>query len=244
LGAEERSDGVPMGPSAGIHSRRELPDEAKRELSALTSAVEKKVLLWLAARLPRGVNPDHLTGLALLAMVGAGAAYWAARQQPLWVHAVNVCLFLNWFGDSLDGSLARYRQKLRPKYGFYVDHMCDAFGALFLLVGLGHSGLMTERVALVLLVVYFLMTINIGYATYARGTFKISYGLVGGTELRILLAIANLAVLYRPTIVLGGTPRLLFDVIGVAAIVALAVIVVRSTLQNTIHLYQKERVDW
>jgi archaetidylinositol phosphate synthase len=85
--------------------------EARRELDGITAVVERKVLLWLAARLPAAVNPDHLTTLALLAMVGAGAAYVGARHDPRWLHVVNVCLLLNWFGDSLDGTLARYRQR-------------------------------------------------------------------------------------------------------------------------------------
>ena len=101
-----------------------------RQLNSVLSALEKRCLLWLAARMPRAVNSDHLTGLALAAMVGAGACYALARFSPLALYGVVVCLAINWFGDSLDGTLARVRNHQRPRYGFYVDHVVDAVGVL------------------------------------------------------------------------------------------------------------------
>jgi hypothetical protein len=216
--------------------------EARRELGGLTAAAEKRLLVWLAARMPAGVTPDHLTGLGLAAMAAAGLAYAVSRRDARWIHAVNVCLLINWFGDSLDGTLARYRQKLRPRYGFYVDHLVDAFGALFLLLGLAASGLMAERVAVALLIAYYLLNINIYLATYTLGTFKISYGAVGGTELRILLVLANLTALWLPEVWLLGAPRRLFDLIGLAGTAGLAVTIVRSAVWCTRTLYRLERV--
>jgi archaetidylinositol phosphate synthase len=216
--------------------------EARRELGGLTAAAEKRLLVWLAARLPAWVTPDHLTGLGLAAMAAAGIAYALSRRDPRWIHAVNVCLAVNWFGDSLDGTLARYRQKLRPRYGFYVDHLVDAFGALFLLLGLAASGFMAERVAVALLIAYYLLNLNIYLATYTLGTFKISYGAVGGTELRILLILANLAALWLPEVQLFGQPRRLFDLIGLFGIAGLAVTIVRSAAWCTRTLYEMERV--
>ncbi len=110
--------------------------------------------------------------------------------------------------------MARVRNRLRPRYGFYVDHLVDAFGALFLLVGLAASGLVTERVALALLVTYFLFSINMYLATCSLGVFKLSYGLFGGTELRILLAIVNLVVLGYPRVSFLGRTFLLFDLLA------------------------------
>jgi phosphatidylglycerophosphate synthase len=149
--------------------------EAKRELHGLTAGVEKRVLLWLAARTPAGIGPDHLTLLGLVAMAIAGAAYARSGVNAAWLHVVNACLFLNWLGDSLDGTLARFRNRLRPRYGFFVDHMVDAYGALFVLGGLGVSGLMSERIAAALLIAYLLLHVNIYLATYTLGTFKISF---------------------------------------------------------------------
>jgi hypothetical protein len=216
--------------------------EARRELNGFTAGLEKKVLLWLAARTPAWVNPDHLTALGLFAMLVAGAAYRWSAQAPSMIHVVNLALFVNWLGDSLDGTLARFRNRCRPRYGFYVDHLVDAFGALFLIGGLALSGYMSERIALGLLVAYFLVSINIYLATYTLGVFKISFGPLGGTELRLLLALGNLALTARPTLTLLGRPVLLYDVAGAAAIAGLVVVLALTTARNTRALYALERV--
>jgi archaetidylinositol phosphate synthase len=216
--------------------------EAKRELHGLTAAVEKRVLLWLAARTPASIGPDHLTLLGLAAMALAGIAYSRSGASPAWLHVVNLSLFLNWLGDSLDGTLARFRSRLRPRYGFYVDHMVDAYGALFVLGGLGASGLMSAPVAAALLIAYLLLHVNIYLATYTLGTFKISFGPFGGTELRILLVLLNLAVLRQPRALLLGRDLLLFDVAGFAATVGLGVTLLVSSIGNTRRLYEMERL--
>jgi phosphatidylglycerophosphate synthase len=216
--------------------------EARREHKSLTAAVEKKALVWMAERLPPSINADHLTLLGLLAFLVGGICYWLCRRDPAWLHAVNACLVLNWLGDSLDGTVARVRQKLRPRYGFYVDHMVDALAALFLLLGLAYSTLVTPALAIALLVAYFFLTINMGYATHALGVFKISFGAVGGTEMRILLALVNLAVLRWPYVTLAGERVLLFDVVAGAATVAVAVTALRSTAQVAKRLYDLERI--
>jgi archaetidylinositol phosphate synthase len=216
--------------------------EARREHTSLTATAEKKLLVWMAERLPPWINADHLTALGLVAFALGGLGYWMCRRDPLFLHAVNACLVLNWLGDSLDGTVARVRHKLRPRYGFYVDHMVDALAALFLLLGLAYSTLITPAVAIALLVAYFFMTINMGYATHALGVFKISFGAVGGTEMRILLALVNLAVLRWPRITLAGRELLLFDVVGVVATVAVAFTALRSTAQVAKRLYDLERI--
>jgi archaetidylinositol phosphate synthase len=233
-----------MTPEARGGASDETPEfhEARREHRSLTAAVEKKALVWMAERLPPWINADHLTALGLLAFVLGGICYWLCRRNPAFLHAVNACLVLNWLGDSLDGTVARVRRKLRPRYGFYVDHMVDALAALFLLLGLAFSSLITPALAIALLVAYFFLTINMGYATHALGVFKISFGIVGGTEMRIALALVNLAVLRWPWVTLGGHRVLLFDVVGLAATVAVAVTALRSTAQVTKRLYDLERL--
>ena len=216
--------------------------EARRELRGLTARIEKKVLLWLAARMPAWVSPDHLTALGLLAMMLAGAAYAFSSKTPELLHVVNAALLLNWLGDSLDGTLARFRERCRPRYGFYVDHLVDAFGALFLLAGLALSGYMSERIALALLIAYFLISINIYLATYTLGVFKISFGAVGGTELRLLLALGNLALLAWPRVALLGREWLLYDVVGAMAVAGLTVVLIVTTARNTRALYDLERL--
>ena len=217
-------------------------NEARREHKSLTAAAEKKLLVWIAERLPPWINADHLTSLGLLAFLAGGVFYWLCARDHAWLHAVNACLVLNWLGDSLDGTVARVRQKLRPRYGFYVDHMVDALAALFLLLGLAYSTLITPAVAIALLVAYFFLTINMGYATHALGVFKISFGAVGGTEMRILLAVVNLVVLRWPRVQIGDLSVLLFDIFGIFATIAVAVTALRSTAQVAKRLYDLERL--
>src|SRR2546427_5358283 len=153
--------------------------DAAREQTSILAPLERAVLRGLARRMPVWVNSDHLSVLGLLGMIGAGACYAASKYNPLMLHVVNIFIFLNWFGDSLDGTLARYRDRQRPRYGFYVDHIIDTFGVLFLIGGLGLSGFMTGVVALALLIAYFMLSIEIYLATYTIGVFKLSYGIWG-----------------------------------------------------------------
>ena len=217
--------------------------DATRVLTSILSPLEKRCLIWLAHRMPRRINSDHLTGLALLAMLGAGVSYWFASLNP-WIGlmAVNVCLAINWFGDSLDGTVARVRQHQRPRYGFYVDHIVDAFGILFLVGGMSLSGYMTPYVGLALLVAYFMLSIEVYLATYSLGTFKITYFKVGPTELRILLAIGNIALLVHPTATIFGTTYQLFDVGGVVAVIGLMFTLVVATIGHTRELYRAEPI--
>src|SRR2546425_9496913 len=178
---------------------------AKRKQESFLAPFEKRCLIWLAEHAPMWVNSDHLTLLGLIALVGAGLSYWWARSTPEALYFGIVCLAFNWLGDSLDGTLARVRNRQRPRYGFYVDHVVDAFGALFLLGGLGLSGFMSERVALGLLIAYLMLSIEVYLATYTLGTFHISFWKFSPTELRILLAVGNLALVWHPNAHLAGT---------------------------------------
>jgi archaetidylinositol phosphate synthase len=215
---------------------------ATRRLTSVLAPIEKRTLLWLAERMPRAVNSDHLTALALAAMAAAGACYSLARIWPPALILVNVCLATNWFGDSLDGTLARVRSRQRPRYGFYVDHIVDCIGATFLLVGLGVSNYMHLTVAMALLIAYLLVSAEVYLATYTRHTFTISYFKLGPTELRILLAIANVAVYVQPSVHLFGQRVLFFDLAGVAGAIGLGVVLVTSAVSNTRALYDEERL--
>src|SRR3954454_19740616 len=178
--------------------------DAERQQLSMLAAVEKKTLIWLAHRLPAWVNSDHLTLLGFVAMFVAGLCYWAASVEKLALLGVIVALAVNWFGDSLDGTLARVRNRLRPRYGFYVDHITDAIGTFFLLGGLGLSGYMSPYIALALLVAYFMLSIEVYLTTYTIGTFHLSFWSFGPTELRLLLCIGNIALFWRPDVHLAG----------------------------------------
>jgi archaetidylinositol phosphate synthase len=216
--------------------------QAKREQHSFLAPLEKRCLIWLAGHAPRWINSDHLTLLGLVAMLGAGLSYWWARSNPIGLYAVIVCLALHWLGDSLDGTLARVRNCQRPRYGFYVDHVVDAFGALFVLGGLALSGFMSERIALGLLIAYLMLSIEVYLATYALGTFQISFWKFSPTELRILLAIGSIILVRRPDAHLQGTDWRLFDVGGAAGMLGMGVMLVVAAARHTRTLYNAERI--
>lgn len=214
--------------------------DATRVLTSLLSPLEKRVLLFLASRMPARIHSDHLTALALAAMLGAGLSFWAASIQPWCLPLVVVCLAVNWFGDSLDGTLARVRKHERPRYGYYVDHMVDMLGMLFLFGGLALSGYMNPLVALGLIVAYFMLSIEVYLAAHTLGQFKITYLMMGPTELRIVLSIGALWLLVRPQVAILGYSFRLFDVGGVIAIGGLTAILLMTMVVHTKALYLAE----
>jgi archaetidylinositol phosphate synthase len=222
-------------------TRVQFKNAERQQLSILTP-LEKKTLKWLAERMPAWVNSDHLTLLGFVAMFCTGLSYYLARNEPLFLLVACGCLAVNWFGDSLDGTLARYRNRQRPRYGFYVDHIVDAFGIGLLLAGFGLSGYMSPWVAMGFLITYYLVNIEIYLATYTLSVFKLSYGIMGPSEMRIIVAIGNIVLLYKPVVKIAGHSYLLCDVSGVVAMVVLVGIAVVSSIKNTIRLYNEERL--
>ena len=205
-----------------------------REHGSLLANPERRLLIWIAHRLPRAINSDHLTLLALASMALAGGAYAAARFTPYALWLVIVALVLNWFGDSLDGTLARVRRVERPRYGFYVDHVLDIVGISLLLGGLACSGYMSPLVAMVLLVTYLLVMAEVFLATAAHGIFRMSFLWFGPTELRIVLAVGTVALFDDPQVTLGSFGRFaLFDVGGVVAAFGLVVALLSAAIRNT-----------
>jgi phosphatidylglycerophosphate synthase len=216
-------------------------DTVREHRSALAGP-EKRALIWLAHRMPPWVSSDHLTALGLAASLATGLAYWAARANEIALIGVVVALAVNWFGDSLDGTLARVRNRQRPNYGYYVDHVIDVLGAFFLFGGLAMSGYMTPLMAMGLLVAYLMVSAEVYLATHARGVFTLSAFGVGPTELRILISIGTLYLLYRPRVELFGAVYNLFDVGGVIAIAGMAVTLLVAAVRNTRALYVAETV--
>lgn len=213
---------------------------ASRFNRSLTAATEKRVLEWMARRTPSWIGSDHLTLLGLTAQIGAGIAFAWSRWEPSALILVVVCVALNWIGDSLDGTLARVRQQQRPRYGFYVDHMVDVFGAVALMVGLGFSGLLHWQVAIAMLIAFLLLASESFLATYCLSRFQLSQGMFGPTEIRILLIAGTVAALNNPYAVLFGHRVLLFDLGGTIATIAMFAMAIAVTLRHTAELYRKE----
>lgn len=213
---------------------------ADREHSSVLAAAEKRTLIKIAGSLPQWVNSDHLTALGFVSLLAAGAAYWYASIEPYALLAVIAFLALNWFGDSLDGTLARVRNKQRPRYGFYVDHILDAIGMTVLMGGLSLSGYISPAVVFAFLIAYLLLSIEIYLATYCVGKFHLSYWSFGPTELRILLSIGNIVVLSRPNAHIFGRDYLLFDVGFAVGAAAVTLILLQATIKHTVQLYKEE----
>jgi archaetidylinositol phosphate synthase len=216
---------------------------ALRLQGSFTGEAERKALLWLATRMPAWVNSDHLTIAGFAAMFLAGASYAFARTNRAGLLLATLFLAVNWFGDSLDGTLARVRNRQRPRYGFYVDHMIDTFGGLFLMGGLAISGCLDWRVALGMFLAFLMLSVQVYLATYTVGNFQLSFARLGPTEIRILLAMGNAALWFRPDARVFGTGYRLFDVGGIAATAGMAVMLIVSTIGNTVKLYRAETLE-
>jgi len=206
---------------------------------AVTANAEKRLLIWMAERLPAAVNSDHLTFAGAVALLGVGASYWAGGAALLFVVPL---LVVNWFGDSLDGTLARVRHRERPRYGYYVDHVLDAVGFAAIFGGLILGGHMSASLGLAFLAAYYLVVVEVSLATHARGTFKLSALGVGPTELRILLALGTLQLMRSDFVTPLGHRWLLFDVGGAVGIAGFLLTFAYSAMANGVALYKEERL--
>jgi len=213
---------------------------ANRLNASLLATLEKRTLIWIAERLPAWVTSDHLTILGFASLAVAGLLYWQARSNRAALAAAVVFLALNWFGDSLDGTLARVRNRQRPRYGFYVDHVLDALGTFLLMSGLAFSGYMTPAVAYAFLIFYLLLSIEVYLATYTIGTFHLSFWSFGPTELRILLAVGSLVAIWQPYAIFGSRSFLLFDIGFTIGTVGLAGVLAQAVIRHTTALYKLE----
>jgi phosphatidylglycerophosphate synthase len=212
----------------------------RRENNSVLAALEKRALIWIASNLPDRVTSDHLSALGLASMVAAGVCFAAARWNPMMALAVVPCLVLNWFGDSLDGTVARVRNQQRPRYGFYVDHVIDIAGTGSLLLGLGVSNLMYPELAFGLLAAYLAVSAEVYLATHVTGVFCMSWCGFGPTELRIVLAAGVIKAAFNPWVTIGTANVRLFDLGGAVATVGLVLAFIVAALRNTRALYRDE----
>ncbi len=213
---------------------------AQRMNTSLTASREADVLRWLASRLPGWITSDQLTALGFAAQLGAGIAFAIARYHRRALLAVVLCIVLNWLGDSLDGTLARVRGHGRPRYGFYVDHVSDALGAVALMGGLGCSGYLHWTTAVAMLIAFLLLACESYLATYTLSRFELSQGLFGPTEIRLALIAGTLALLRSPYAHVFGRRLLLFDLGGWIAIAGMATMLMLVTLRHTVQLYREQ----
>ena len=206
----------------------------KRVLTSLTAKTEKRILIWLAERMPRWVTPDLLTGVGVLGAAIVFAGYALSNLAPGFLWLSTFGLIVNWFGDSVDGTLARVRGTERPKYGFYIDHTVDVISEGFVILGIGVSPYVRFDVACLTFIGYLSISVLSYVRAFVDGTFKISYGWFGPTELRILLAVVNTIMFFapRPTIEIAGVAAAVYDLAVAAIALGLAAAFLFSTLKG------------
>lgn len=216
---------LPASNAEGVHERQYRFALARFEGWALPR---------LAAALPRWVLPDDLTVLGLLASTGIGVAYFLTNRDPAWLWVVDGLLVIQWFGDSLDGTLARVRGIERPRYGFYLDHITDAFSTFAIGLGLGFSPYMLLSVALANVIAYLVMSINVYLETHVFGEFSFGYGLLGPTEVRVVLIALNTSALIWGPLPFGawGEPATMFDIAGTATFLAMFGLLLVRVVRN------------
>ncbi len=169
--------------------------QATRIQTSVLNSLERKLLVWLAARQPKWVNSDMMTFLGSFGafLIGLGYALTSFNVNFLWLSTFG--LLVNWYGDSLDGTLARYRHKQRPVYGYYLDHTMDVVNEAMMFFGAGMAPFFDMRLTLSAFVLYLLLTINVSMNAHLRGEFKLTYFKLGPTEFRIVIALANTVML-------------------------------------------------
>lgn len=205
--------------------------EHKRTSEFILAPFERRVLPWLAARLPRWMVPDHLTAIGLAASTFIAIAYMLSNRDPRWLWGASAALIAQWFGDSLDGNLARFRKIERPRYGYYLDHLTDAYSTLAIGLGLGLSPYMLLAVGLAIVTAYLILSINVYLETYVFDEFSFSYGRIGPTEVRVILIALNTAafLIGAGQFELWGIGMTAFDVVGaLIAVAMLLMLLVRA----------------
>lgn len=210
----------------------------KRENDMLLGPLERPALKWMAANAPAWVTPDLLTSLGVVGSIFCFVGYWLSGGNVLWLLFVNLGFVINWVGDSLDGTLARYRKIERPKFGFYIDHTVDAVTEFLTIIGIGLSPYLRIDIAAFALIGYLLMSVHIYVRTAVEGVFRISYGKFGPTELRAIIMLVNTAIiLWEPwfldVLAFDLKP---FDLIGIALAVALGMVFLVSSMQHAVRL--------
>jgi phosphatidylglycerophosphate synthase len=216
--------------------------EATREPSFLLARHEKRVLTWIAKRLPRWVLPDDLTALGVAAAIGICIAYQATNADSAWLWVASALLVVHWIGDSLDGTLARVRGIERPRYGYYLDHLVDAIATACIGIGLGLSPFMLLSTGALIVIAYLMLSINVYLESFALGRFSIGYGRIGPTEVRLVLIALNVALALGVGLDfhVAGIGMTAFDIVGLAVAGFMCALLIGRAVSNLRRLSRDE----
>ncbi|HET6830618.1 MAG TPA: CDP-alcohol phosphatidyltransferase family protein [Solirubrobacterales bacterium] len=226
-----------------LDERQRAAVAAEREESFLLAVPEKRLLRWLAAKLPRWILPDDMTAVGVVAALAVAVAYQLSNDGNGWLWAASGLLVVQWIGDSLDGTLARVRGIERPTYGYYLDHLVDAIATAAIGIGLGLSPFMLLSVGTLIVVAYLILSINVYLESFAFGRFSIGYGKIGPTEIRLILIALNtfLALdLIGLDFELAGLELTVFDVVGLAIAATMIALLAARSARNLRELAVRE----
>ncbi|HWO49933.1 MAG TPA: CDP-alcohol phosphatidyltransferase family protein [Solirubrobacterales bacterium] len=216
---------------------------AEREESFLLAVPEKRLLRWLAGRLPRWILPDDMTAIGVVAALAVAVAYQLSNDGNGWLWAASALLVVQWIGDSLDGTLARVRGIERPTYGYYLDHLVDAIATAAIGIGLGLSPFMLLSVGTLIVVAYLILSINVYLESFAFSRFSIGYGKIGPTEIRLILIALNTLLaldLVGLDFHLAGLDLTVFDLVGLAIAATMIALLLARSARNLRELAERE----
>jgi len=221
-------------------------DEQNAINTGLTAHAEEKAKEWICPRIPQWVNSDMLTVLGFLSSFIIAAGFILGFANRWYLILVVVGLILNWFGDSFDGSLARYRHKTRPNYGYYIDHITDGLTVTVLGLGLGLSGFIRVEIALAFIIMYLMLMMHVELVTYVENEFKYSFGLFGPTEFRIIGILLAVVMFFIPVkyFDIWGYTLTQYDLFATFAVVVMFIILISSIVSKGVELDEIDRAKW
>jgi len=219
----------------------EKTENSQRIQTSVLNAAEHKALVWLAERQPKWMTSNILTGIGVLGSIIIAVGYILSNQNLNWLWLASFGFLVNWYGDSLDGNLARFRKTQRPIYGYYLDHTVDAINEICMFIGIGLSSLVNIWITVIALIAYLLLTINVSMDAHLKKEFKLTYAKLGPTELRLILVIMNTLFLlvpaireYHQEITIAGTPFVIgiFDYLAAFITVALIIVYLSAVVKD------------
>ncbi|MDD3474715.1 MAG: CDP-alcohol phosphatidyltransferase family protein [Candidatus Dojkabacteria bacterium] len=214
--------------------------------TAITAKAEEKAKEFICPRIPKWIGPDHLTIIGVIGIVITSVGFILGFFNRYWIVAIPIGLIINWFGDSFDGSIARYRKRTRPNYGYYIDKIVDAVVLMILALGIGLSGFVKIEIALLFLAMYLGLMLHVDLITHVENKSQNSFGLVGPTEIRIVGVFASIVMFFMPVNYYNIYGHILtqydFIVLGVAVIMFFILLV--SIIKEGIKLNREDTKDW
>jgi phosphatidylglycerophosphate synthase len=214
--------------------------------TAITGKAEEKAKAWICPRIPEWINPDHLTVLGYIGMIITGLGFVFGFMNKWFILLIPFGLLVNWFGDSFDGSIARYRKKTRPKYGYYIDKIVDAVAVITLTLGVGFSGFFKIEIALLFASIYLALMSHVDLVTHVQGQNRNAFGLLGPTEVRIIGVLFSIYMFFSKVhyFDIYGYIVTQYDIALFVLSVVMAVILLVSIFKKGIELHKIDTKDW